>query len=772
VRVARHLRPEGQLEISATPTTALEDTNMLANSNGSSRLAKLVEDVAATLEETSGVEVAASDVTTSFLDLGLDSLFLTQVALAIQKKFNVKLSFRQLIEEFKSVRELAEYLEGQVVLPELEAAARATPVAAPAVMQAQPVPANTATASQQRLLPPMNVQALPPVPRIEAMAGDALQIVVAQQLRIMEQQILLLESHRGIAAQLGAEPTKSLAAPPQDSTSSFVSSTAEAPPAPNLVVTETEQSNRSSTPNTASDDKGGVADAPKPFGAMTKISLDHADELTPAQRSRLDSFIQRYNAKTAGSKRSTQQNRMHLADPRAVSGFRPLLKELVYPIVVDRSSGSRFWDIDGNEYIDVQCGFGSNLFGWSAPFIIEAIKRQLDRGIEIGPQHPMAGEVAAMFCKLTGAERVAFCNTGSEAVMGALRIARTITGRRLIVSFTGDYHGVFDEVILRGTRKLKSLPAAPGIMASAVENHLVLEYDDPQSLEIIAARATELAAVLVEPVQSRRPDLQPRQFLQDLRRITEQADIPLIFDEVVTGMRIGPGGAQAHFGVKADIATYGKIVGGGLPIGVLAGTKKYMDALDGGYWEFGDASAPTVGVTYFAGTFVRHPAALAAAKAVLTELTEKGPALQEALSAKVENMARRLNTHFDRVGAPLSIKYFGSIWRPVYTTDLPFGELLATYLRDAGIHIRDGFPCFLTTAHSEEDIDRIVAAFKSCVAELQVSAFIPGDSSQGSQTFDAASPPVPGARLGRDRNGNPAWFVADPNHAGKYLQLT
>src|SRR5690606_10512328 len=143
-----------------------------------------------------------------------------------------------------------------------------------------------------------------------------------------------------------------------------------------------------------------------------------------------------------------------------------------------------------------------------------------------------------------------------------------------------------------------------------VQNDLVLEYGTEESLNIIKERAKEIAAVLVEPVQSRRPEFQPVDFLKALRDITEKSNSALIFDEVVTGFRSHPGGVQALFGIKADIATYGKVIGGGISIGAILGKKQYMDALDGGFWQYGDQSIPEVGVTYFAGTFVRHPLAL------------------------------------------------------------------------------------------------------------------------------------------------------------------
>jgi len=135
--------------------------------------------------------------------------------------------------------------------------------------------------------------------------------------------------------------------------------------------------------------------------------------------------------------------------------------------------------------------------------------------------------------------------------------------------------------------------------------------------------------VLVEPVQSRRPEFQPREFLHELRRITRESEIVLVFDEVVTGFRCAPGGAQAYFGVEADLATYGKVIGGGMPIGVVAGRSSLMDIFDGGVWQYGDESFPEVGVTFFAGTFVRHPLAIAAAHAVLKYIIQEGPALQQ-----------------------------------------------------------------------------------------------------------------------------------------------
>jgi glutamate-1-semialdehyde aminotransferase len=404
---------------------------------------------------------------------------------------------------------------------------------------------------------------------------------------------------------------------------------------------------------------------------------------------------------------------------------------------------------------------------------VEAVKAQLDSGFEIGPQHPLAGEVAKLFCEVTGTERAAFCNTGSEAVLGAIRIARTVTGRSLIVVFAGSYHGINDEVIVRGTKKLRSIPAAPGIMPSTAENVLVLDYGTPESLEIIRSRAHELAAVMVEPVQSRRPDFQPKEFLQELRTITAESGAVYIWDEVVTGFRVGPGGAQEHFGIRGDLGAYGKVVGGGIPIGVIAGKKEFMDALDGGDWQFGDTSAPEVGVTYFAGTFVRHPLALAAARSVLLHIREQGPALQRGVTARAERLQRELNAFFTSERVPLEVRRFSSVWKTFFTAEHPQGDLLFYMLRDRGIHIYDGFPCFMTAAHTDADVDQIVAAFKDAVVEMRESGFLSEPTpALAERTLDASAPPVPGARLGRDRDGTPAWFIAKEGEPGTFVKVT
>src|SRR4028119_536230 len=217
-------------------------------------------------------------------------------------------------------------------------------------------------------------------------------------------------------------------------------------------------------------------------------------EAVNLQQKYLERFIERYNNSTRTSKQFTQKYRPILADSRASEGFNFFVKEMLYPIVAKRSLGSKIWDVDGNEYIDLIMGFGINLFGHNPPFIKEALQEQLELGIQIGPQIELVGEVAQLICEFTQMERVTFSNTGTEAVMTAVRVARAVTGRNKIVLFSGSYHGHFDGTLA----KAQAVPIAPGVLPSFVADILVLDYGNPQSLEIIKAYQNELAAVLVE----------------------------------------------------------------------------------------------------------------------------------------------------------------------------------------------------------------------------------------------------------------------------------
>ncbi|WP_084684610.1 hybrid non-ribosomal peptide synthetase/type I polyketide synthase [Maribacter forsetii] len=676
-----------------------------------------------------GIELEVADKDSSFLELGLDSLILTQMAITCKKEFKIPITFRQLNEDINTPELLANYLDknlpSDVMAPQPVVEAAPQPVAAVnPVQQAVPANYNTSATNQTAI-------------------G-----LIGEQLNLLSRQLQLLQGNT-------PAPAPQPVAAPKPVQAKVVNGSAS-------LDSRSEQEK---------------LEHKKPFGASPRIEKQSTG-LDQAQSQYLKELTEKYNAKTIGSKNYAQDNRAKMADPRVVSGFKPLTKELVYPVVIGKSSGNRLWDVDGNEYIDALNGFGSCFFGYQPDFIKKAMHDQIELGYEVGPQHPLAGEVCELLCEFTGHDRAALCNTGSEAVLGAMRIARTVTGRSLIVAFTGAYHGINDEGIVRGSQKKKTFPAAAGIMPEAVQNMLILDYGTEESLQIIKDRAHEIAGVLIEPVQSRRPEFQPIEFIKNVRELTTKEEIAFIFDEVITGFRMHPGGAQALFDVKADLATYGKVMGGGVSIGAIVGKKEYMDALDGGFWEYGDDSYPEVGVTYFAGTFVRHPLALASSKAALLHMKEQGPSLQANVSAMTERMAKNLNAAFAKDGLPIEITYFGSLWRLKFKKDIPYSELLFVSMREKGIHIWDGFPCFLTTAYTSDDVDFLMNTLLSSIDELVAVGILSKESVNGNHVASSQSsfeklntPPVPGARLGRDEKGQPAWYVADASQEGGYMKI-
>ena len=567
----------------------------------------MAEAVLGIIEDLSGETFENISDNTTFVEMGFDSLFLTQVVQQLQRKFKTKITFRQLLGEYSTITALADFLEQQP----------------------------------------------------------------------------------------GSAPTQAIAA-----TSKLVSLSANEPS--EKIANNTSRLSHFS---------GSINSAP----AKNEFS-QHIKQL-----------VTRCDSKMRGSKQSAQAHRKVLADPRAVAGFKAQWKELVYPIIVERSQGAKLWDIDGNEYIDLVNGYGQTLFGHAPDFVVDAVKQQLDKGFAIGPQAECAGEVASLFAQMTGNERVTFCNTGSEAVMAAIRLSRQVTGKDKIVTFNGDYHGQFDEVLVKSVgknNKRRTVPIAGGIPAEAVANVEVLDYGSTDSLLWIQENLDDIAAVIVEPIQSRSPHTQPFEFLRELRRLTESADVALVFDEVVTGFRVASGGIQAVLDIEADLVTYGKVVGGGMPIGVLAGKSQYMDALDGGQWQYQDESVPEVGVTFFAGTFVRHPLTIAAVRAVLHHLEEHGPTLQQELEKRTQHLVGELRQLFEQFGLDSTIEQYSSWFYFDLHREDSYATLLYYHLRELGIHIQDGFPCFLTTAHSSQDLQTILDVFRQSLQALTDAGII------------------------------------------------
>ncbi|XWK88454.1 MAG: MupA/Atu3671 family FMN-dependent luciferase-like monooxygenase [Phormidium sp.] len=677
------------------------------------------------------LQVSPTDVNihAPFLEMGADSIMMVEAVQKIERTYGIKIALRQLFEELATLEALAIYLDERLpaispetlpAAPEEKVTRAQTEISAQKLVPPPPVPSPVGQAGclsspvvgAIHQSPTLQRQSFPQQP--QPVEATALQSIMAAQLQyqfqLMSRQLEVLQNN------VGTLPATSLPSPEivvENGSGMLERST---PPQPVQPVLQQPKS------QTASPTK---QIPPAPVSTPWGPKKPPTSGLTPQQQQHLDALIARFTQRTKTSKKLVETARPMLADSRASVGFRLSIKEMLYPIVADRSQGSRIWDVDGNEYIDMTMGQGVTLFGHKPPFIMDALEAQLKKGIHLNPRYELVGEVAQLFTELTGNERACFCNSGTEAVMAAIRIARAATGRSKIALFEGSYHGHSDGTLVRRQlidNQWEFFPLASGVPEGVVADVVVLEYGSSEALEYLQGHAHELAAVLVEAVQSNQPTLLPKEFLRQLREITAGAETALIFDEMITGFRSHPGGAQALFGVQADIATYGKVVAGGLPIGVVAGKAKYLDCIDGGMWNYGDNSYPRTERTFFGGTFCQHPLAMVAAKAVLQHFKEQGPSLQQQLNDRTTKLVTTLNTYFQENEVPIKIEHFSSFFRFALTGNL---DLLFYQMVEKGIYVWEWRKHFLSTAHTDEDLSRFVEVVKDSVAELRQGGFIP-----------------------------------------------
>lgn len=683
---------------------------------------RIVERLRTVFSQLLGLEAQNIDPQATFLEMGADSLLLLQANQAIREELHVTVPFRLMFDDYPTIDDLAAFVDEK--LP-----SDALPV--PQEGEALPEPAHSPSAQNMpvagAVAPPQLAQITPaasmvvPSQSLQAAPGASIEHLLQQQLLVMSQQLDILRTGYTVTGPAGGE-TKALQSP--------------RPPAPDpLPVPVRERNTEPLAPaKTAPASSEGLRFSKQikqetfvPYRPRQKRA---ASDLSEAQQEHLNALIARYCAKTKESKRLAQTYRPFLADNKGVTGFRLPLKEMQYPLAVERAQGARIWDVDGNEYVDTAMGYGTLLFGHNPAFITETIAEQIKRGIRIGPQSPIAGKVAQLLCEVTHKERATFCNSGTEAVMTALRIARAATGKPKVALFAGSYHGSFDGILVvprNGTNKDGlAAPMAPGVPPHIVDDVMILHFDTPEALETIKAHAHELAAVLVEPRQSRRPDLQPVAFLQELRQLTLDEGIALIFDEVVTGFRTHLGGVQGMLGIQADITTYGKALGGGIPISAIAGKASFMDVIDGGTWSYGDGSYPETTETFFAGTFFKHPLVMPVVWSVLNYLKEQSPVLQERLNRYTDTLTSALNTYFEQQQIPMLMVNFGSLFRFVFPPELKgmTSDVFFYHLIEKGVYLSEGRNCFISTAHTEEDMHFIIRAVKESIVEMQAGGFL------------------------------------------------
>lgn len=393
-----------------------------------------------------------------------------------------------------------------------------------------------------------------------------------------------------------------------------------------------------------------------------------------------------------------------------------------YPFYTERAEGSKMWDVDGNRYIDYCMGYGPLLFGHAPTFLRQAIADQLEAGWLYGTPTEGEVELAERLCKYyPSIDVVRLVSTGTEATMGALRIARGYTQKSKIIKIEGGFHGAHDAVLVKaGSGALThGVPDSQGVPNEFTRNTLQVPFNDAEALsDVLDANRDEVAALIIEPVMGNVGPVLPEDgYLEEVRGLTREHDVVLIFDEVITGFRLALGGAQQHYGVVADMTTLGKVLGGGLPIGVIGGRREIMETV-----------APQ-GKVYQAGTFNANPLSVRAGLAITSRL-EDGE-----VHRRLSDAGRMLREHLEDVvhtlGLPYSVVGIGSMFK------LFFGDEPKSYTQakacDAAGYLTL-FRCmleegvflppsqfetnFISYAHTDEDIEKTVLAYERCLKKI------------------------------------------------------
>jgi len=389
-----------------------------------------------------------------------------------------------------------------------------------------------------------------------------------------------------------------------------------------------------------------------------------------------------------------------------------------YPFYVQKASDSRIWDADGNLYIDYCMGYGPLILGHAHPTVYAAVAEQLKLGWDYGT--PVKAEidlVERVQVDFPSMEMLRVVSTGTEATMSAIRAARGFTGKDTIVKIEGGYHGAHDAVLVKPGSAAISTPSSLGVPAAAVKHTVQVPFNDVEALSGTLEK-NDAACLIIEPVMGNIGPVVPKEsYLSDVRKVTEENETLLIFDEVITGFRLCIGGAQCLYGVTPDLTTLGKIVGGGFPIGVFGGTGEIMECV-----------APLGGV-FNAGTFSGHPVSLAAGLATLSVLNEEGyrrvNGLGDLLRRMLVDLLEELDVHISVQGIGTMFQVFFTEkpvrnYQDALTCDTDLYKKFSAFMRDEGIFLAPSQyeTNFISLAHSNEDLEYTIRACANAFERL------------------------------------------------------
>ncbi|HMD78874.1 MAG TPA: aspartate aminotransferase family protein [Nitrososphaerales archaeon] len=407
-----------------------------------------------------------------------------------------------------------------------------------------------------------------------------------------------------------------------------------------------------------------------------------------------------------------------------VAGHEP------YPLFMQKGKGSHIWDVDGNGFIDLLMSYGVLINGHAHPRIMEALRKQLEDGTIFGTPTELELKTAKKFKEMVPSDMVLFCNSGTEATMHAIRMARAVTGKDRIVKFEGAYHGQHDYVMFgvepseTGLEiKPYSVPYDPGIPDEISRTVVLAPWNNPQVLERIMKRyRNDIAAIITEPIMANCGVILPNpDYLHQLKEIAERFEALLIFDEVVTGFRVSMGGAQEYYGVEADLCTYGKALGGGVPIAAIAGKKEVLEMVSPGKMVFG-------------GTYNANPLSLAGTYANLEILSENGGAIYGNMHRIGTKLMKGLEEEAQKAKVEVLVQGVGSVYQVFFTylhEIQNYREALNTNdekfqtfqqgMLNRGVYIHpDPFERqLISTVHTDEDVEKILQAASESFVEVR-----------------------------------------------------